>query len=426
MKIVAAKKRLPVKRIHSKGHWHEKNMAKPINSKKDLATPLDPPTSILSRLRKRRFRRRHNGDANHTFTMSRGIRSALCAAEGDLPSHLVRKQWAVKTAPIRVAALLLEFKKLGPCGCPHWKSIIGKCAGESEYGSKVICFRWCALCGAPTSRVCWCGASLVPTMNQNLYEDFRNFYYGVRNPLSKFTDPADQRAIQTALGELVGFSIVPERQMLVLGGFCLYLALVGKADSLVHVRDALLDTDPSALKISLAHVEKGKLFRGGQRPYSCGKEGLSIALRAFYMHLGLSISPLLQQLRTLRKPGSRAPVVYELVDFVANDTSIACFGPYFQKRFLEILCLMGSIHLGGFHLEDSELDYAAGVFPVAKNSAEGLKAIFPAATNDTLVRQGIRCLCRTMAHKGDKVSFCRMHAMLCFKQKQEGGVLWYS
>ena len=50
-------------------------------------------------------------------------------------------------------------------------------------------------------------------MNQNLYEDFRNFYYGVRNPLSKFTDPADQRALQTALSELVGFSIAPELVM---------------------------------------------------------------------------------------------------------------------------------------------------------------------------------------------------------------------
>ena len=192
-----------------------------------------------------------------------------------------------------------------------------------------------------------------------------------------------------------------------------------------QVQAALLNADWNSLRQSLKRVGKGKLFRGGQRPYTPGKAGLPNAIRAFHKGLGSDIFPLMNDLRRLRSSTSRAPVVYDLVERVANDTSVKCFGPYFKKRFLEVLCLMGSIRLGGFKLEDAELDFAAAVFPIADNSARGLKRIFPAATSDHLRRQGIRSLCRSMAAHGSKISFCRMHAMLCFKQKQDAGVLSY-
>ena len=291
--------------------------------------------------------------------------------------------------------------------------------------SRHLCTRWCAICGAPDPSFCWCGASLVPTMHETTYEQLADFYYSPRNPLAKHTDPTDQRALQKSLSDMANRETVGAPPMLVLGGTCLYLALVGKTDSMPHVQQALLAADCKALRQSLEHVGKGKLFRGGQRPYKPGKSGLPRALRSFYRNLGSDILPLMNNLQILRSSASRAPVVYDLVERVANDTSVKCFGPYFKKRFLEVLCLMGSIQLGGFKLEDTELDFAAAVFPIADNSARGLKRIFPAATGDHLRRQGIRSLCRSMAAHGRKISFCRMHAMLCFKQKQDAGVLSY-
>jgi len=259
-------------------------------------------------------------------------------------------------------------------------------------------------------------------MHETTYEQLADFYYNARNPLAKSTDPTDQRALQNAFFDMAGRETVGAPPMYVLGGTCLYLALVGKIE---HVRQALLAADCKALRQSLKHVGKGGLFRGGQRPYSPGKSGLPTALRSFYDNLGSDILPLMNNLQRLRSSTSRAPVVYDLVERVANDTSVKCFGPYFKKRFLEVLCLMGGVRLGGFKLEDVELDFAAAVFPIADNSARGLKRIFPAATSDDLRRQGIRSLCRSMAARGSKISFCRMHAMLCFKQKQDGGVLSY-
>jgi len=262
-------------------------------------------------------------------------------------------------------------------------------------------------------------------MHETAYEQLADFFYNPRNPLSTNTDPTDQRALQKALFDMANKETVGAPPMIVLGGTCLYLALVGKTDSMPHVQQALLAADCKALRQSLEHVDKGELFRGGQRPYSPGKSGLPTALRSFYHNLGSDILPLMNNLQRLRSSTSRAPVVYDLVERVANDTSVKCFGPYFKKRFLEVLCLMGGIRLGGFKLEDAELDFAAAVFPIADNSARGLKRIFPAATGDHLRRQGIRSLCRSMAAHGRKISFCRMHAMLCFKRKQDAGVLSY-
>ena len=132
--------------------------------------------------------------------------------------------------------------------------------------------------------------------------------------------------------------------MLVLGGISLYLALVGKIDSMPHVQQALLAADCKALRQSLKQVGQGALFRGGQRPYSPGKSCLPDALLSFYNSLGTDIHPLMNDLRRLRSSTSRAPLVYDLVERVANDTSIKCFlWPLLQDAFL------GSSLLDGWH-----------------------------------------------------------------------------
>ena len=440
MKLRVKRELLPMKRIHQKGHWNEKTLPKPKSSGKDIATPKDPPASILNRLRRRRFLLRHRGKPCHDFVLSKAMRSAIHVCGGKRPPGLRCKEWAMQFLPTKFASKMQRRHT-----DPSWNLILQKSdrvllpivSTEKAVGrvlqptvsvksNRELCTRWCALCGAPDPSMCWCAASLVATMHKENCKQFVEFYYGARNPLKENTDPTDQRTIQTALGSLAGNTMTREISMLVLGGVVLYLALVGKPDSLPQVQQALLNADWNSLRQSLKRVGKGKLFRGGQRPYAPGKAGLPDAMRAFHKGLGSDIFPLMNDLRKLRSSTSRAPTVYDLVERVASDTSIKCFGRYFKKRFLEILCLMGGIRLGGFRLDDSELDGAASVFPIADNSATALRRIFPAARNDNLRRQGMRTLSRSMAAGGSKISFCRMHAMLCFKQKQDGGVLSYS
>ena len=435
-KLSVCKNKLPPKRVHQKGHWKDNVLPKTKSAAKDLATPHDPPSSILNRLRQRRFRQKH-AKPIHVFLLSKGMRSAIHARDGRRPPGLRRTEWAMQRLPTNLPSKLqhrpkdhtwnLVLSKTGRVSQPTVPPVDRTGRVPQPTGSvsvsRHLCTHCCAVCGTPDPSFCWCGASLVSTMNDTAYEQLADFFYNPRNPISTDTDPADQRALQKAFFDMANKETVGAPPMIVLGGTCLYLALVGKPDSMPHVQQALLAADCKALRQSLEHVDKGELFRGGQRPYSPGKSGLPTALRSFYHNLGSDILPLMNNLQRLRSSTSRAPVVFDLVERVANDTSIKCFGPYFKKRFLEVLCLMGGVRLGGFKLEDGELDFAAAVFPIADNSARGLKRIFPAATSDHLRRQGIRTLCRSMAVHGNKISFCMMHTMLCFKQKQDAGFL---
>ena len=88
-------------------------------------------------------------------------------------------------------------------------------------------------------------------MHETTYEQLADFYYSPRNPLAKDTDPTDQRALQKALSDMANRETVGAPPMLVLGGTCLYLALVGKTDSMPHVQQALLAADGKALRQSL-------------------------------------------------------------------------------------------------------------------------------------------------------------------------------
>ena len=84
-------------------------------------------------------------------------------------------------------------------------------------------------------------------MEETMYEQLADFHYNPHNPLAKHTDPNDQRALQKALSDMANKETVGAAPMLVLGATCLYLALVGKTDSMPHVQQALLAADCKAL-----------------------------------------------------------------------------------------------------------------------------------------------------------------------------------
>ena len=258
---------MPRKRVHQKGHWNDNVLPKPKSSAKDLATPHDPPSSILNRLRQRRFQQKH-AKPSHVFLLSKAMRSAIHARDGRRPPGLRRTEWPMQRLPTNLSSKLqhqpkdhtwnLVLSKTGRVSQPTVPPVdrtgrVLQPTGSTSV-SRHLCTRCCAICGAPDPSFCWCGASLVPTMHETTYEQLADFYYSPRNPLAKDTDPTDQRALQKALSDMANRETVGAPPMLVLGGTCLYLALVGKTDSMPHVQQALLAADCKALRQSLEHV----------------------------------------------------------------------------------------------------------------------------------------------------------------------------
>ena len=111
---------------------------------------------------------------------------------------------------------------------------------------------------------------------------------------------------------------------------------------------------------------------------------------------------------------------------VTCQKAIRGFGSYRQKRYLELLAVAGSVQFGGIALTEAHLDAGLSLWPIACNTKEGIRRIFPRASNDSLQRQCIRLLVRTFSHGGAKMYVPRMSAMLCFQRKEASGVMRFT
>ncbi len=142
---------------------------------------------------------------------------------------------------------------------------------------------------------------------------------------------------------------------------------------------------------------------------------------------GWQVADCLKRLRQTQAAQERAHVIRELVSIVVRPTVVQGFGSYRQKRFLEVLALAGVCGAVGVNISSSDYDYAADIFPSAKNTAKGLRTSFPTAKTKPLQRAGIRCLSRVPSHRGAKMPFCYTAAMLCFQRKEKEGLQdWFT
>ena len=158
-KLSVCKKNLPPKRVHQKGHWNDNVLPKPKSSAKDLATPHDPPSSILNRLRQRRFQRKH-AKPSHAFLLSKAMRSAIHARDGRRPPGLRRAEWPTQRLPTNLPSKLQHRPK------DHtWNLVLSKTGRVSQptvppvdrtgrvlqpigsaSASRHLCTRWCPIC----------------------------------------------------------------------------------------------------------------------------------------------------------------------------------------------------------------------------------------------------------------------------------------
>ena len=124
-----------------------------------------------------------------------------------------------------------------------------------------------------------------------------------------------------------------------------------------------------------------------------------------------------------RRKAVQAEAVYDIVELVTT-CDLPFFGPYRQKRFLELLALAGTCGFAGMTLKEEDFDVALDIWPLPGNTVCGLRKIFPTASTAALQRQGLRLLVRTVRRHGTKtVTVCRMSALLCFGNKESAGIM---
>ena len=118
-----------------------------------------------------------------------------------------------------------------------------------------------------------------------------------------------------------------------------------------------------------------------------------------------------------RRKAVQAEAVYDIVELVTT-CDLPSFGPYRQKRFLELLALAGTCGFAGMTLKEEDFDVALDIWPLPGNTICGLRRIFPTASTAALQRQGLRLLVRTVRRHGTKtVTVCRMSALVCFGEQ---------
>jgi len=166
------------------------------------------------------------------------------------------------------------------------------------------------------------------------------------------------------------------------------------------------------------------IFRGGQRP------GLSLArlpgaiVKMFDALVHDGIVAECMQL-TSNNSGVRRMALYKIVrmfNSIVDRHDVVGISGYKAKRMIELLALAGYGSLCGLKLQQSDFRVTNGVYPIPDGSRSMLVSIFPAATSDYLVRQGLRLM---QKYRCRDLDVCTISAMLCFFSEQQDGKIQY-
>ena len=417
-----SRRQLPIKKgalvKERKQKHHVSWLLPPKSCKVDVATPIQPLKQSVRRCAMRRLRQRAGVAAvPPTDVHNNATRAALrCAYQcKGRPAGIERPQWVSNLTVVEVPTVV---------GDVSW------CALQSRVASRCGTTRshlFCPMCKASASKQDWCGAALIPDMQPVAFAELFNYIMHECNVLGGLLDPEDQRLLQESMAILSEQTLqhpVDETSAMKLGvRVCLYLSIVASEKSVPFVKQALLAADLRHLCRAIGAVPKGGLYRGGQRPYKLGSTGLVNAIARFEV----TSSDRLAELLLLRKKSSsktvQAEAAYDIVELVTT-CDLPFFGPYRQKRFLELLALAGTCGFAGMTLKEEDFDVALDIWPLPGNTICGLRRIFPTASTAALQRQGLRLLVRTVRRHGTKtVTVCRMSALLCFGAKESAGIM---
>ena len=193
---------------------------------------------------------------------------------------------------------------------------------------------------------------------------------------------------------------------------------------------------PKAFRRALAKYLKRdvSVFRAGQCPGGQIRN-LVAELAAFSKTLGPVLARTLQACTRGASVSARENALRSSVQLIAESdetvrgtrvskttgkrtkaTFAVLGGKYRRKRLCELLFLGMSDGAGGLHMRRREADAAAGVWPVATGTADGIRKIWSRLPS---LREALRVLQRAL--KPGDIDIPSISALLCFKEKDRKG-----
>ena len=164
-------------------------------------------------------------------------------------------------------------------------------------------------------------------------------------------------------------------------------------------------------------------FRGGQAHGSLRKDAVGDALRAFLQQCVDSIAADASDWSEAVSLDARSRSVRKFVVQVSKAAPIFGAGPYWTKRFIEIVLLASIAGVREFRASPADIDMVADIWPIASGTKAALRHIFPTLRRDQDLRQGLRVLQRSL---GGGTIVSPSPTRHCFKngQKMVPGLFW--
>lgn len=369
-------------------------------NQKDLATPTQCTRTTVERMKKR-FQR---SSGSRTVEFPWNPMSRMLVQDAEPKEKSARYTWRIAHAETWPVCPVSLTQRSGPC----------------------------AVCKAPSTKWCVCGAELASTTRLDLLQDMVKFVRNWANPIYRPWDPQDQADMLCKLKQLLhrlpsGLSKrVFLRKLLRLT----YLAGLTSNFTCVSECGTAAMQGHSALQDALTKRKNSgaTLFRGGQYPgHLTSPSQIAEGLRRFEAAIGDDMVRCLQGCSQSSSLGHRRQCFQDAIKLVAstadkcNSNKVCGIADYKAKKISEALLLVCCANVGGLHYDISDMDAVVHVWPLPLNSRKALTKIFPTVHTDYDARQAMRVLQRALG--SPEVDCCTLTAMLCFRQEHDSGVL---
>ena len=252
-------------------------------------------------------------------------------------------------------------------------------------------------------------------------KSFVDFVRSSGTPVLGADDPADQSALRIMMylcSHAADSKPMRERAIL-------RMAALAATSGRVETLGALMklchwDVGDAALVDALSEFCQTELpfWRGGQPHGSLQRNAVATVFKSFCMkHLeNLLLSSL--AVAAAKTDLQRHAELKKFMDLVPHAAKVFGGSAYWQKRYLELLCVSGSDAISV-----EALEHVFDVYPLGKGTREGLLMIFPAATTSRLLREAVRVLQRSLGGGRRLVHAVPLCALLCFWKRALGGTI---
>jgi len=345
----------------------------------DYSTPLDCPSTICERQKKRRKR----GVSEYSMVMTKAMNVAFRLTSTDESSE------EEDTKESRFFATRIELVMEG-------KGSEIKLSPSEKEESRCAC----ALCTAPTSKMCICGYSLAGSHEPTQLNDFLSFVR--KAPIYRMQECQDNKDFIKAYKKVVPKTCDDVGSAMSMALFAGSSGRPAKVTELGHhiVHGSYKDFQKGCTK---------GMMRGGQYNGTFPLKTYGKTLSDFSQHAVTHFKCIFDKMKR------KSTVLSAFKEFaVMLTTNETCNFPkvdsYFNKKICEHLCLLSFAGRYKLKIEEAHLQMMAPVWPIPDHTFKALQYIFPGLVRSQ-ARHAIRLLQKCMSNPPD---FVTMVALLCF------------